>query len=98
MALVRTIAQEGGQIDQFLPKGCGAGVPGLKRTGAEWQAAGGLADAQIDPPRRQRGQNAELFGDLVGAVMLQQHSPRSDADLRGTRQNIGGEYFWRRSS
>ncbi len=43
-------------------------------------------DAQIDAPRRQRFEHAELLGHLQRAVVRQHHAGAADADARGARR------------
>ena len=43
----------------------------LQGAGRERQTAGRFANAQINPARRNGGQYVKIFGDFIGAVMLQ---------------------------
>ena len=67
--------------------------PHLQGAGRERKAARCLADAEIDPARRQRRQKIEIFRNLVGAVMLQHDAARTDPYPRSPGQKIGNQRF-----
>ena len=56
-------------------------------------AAGRAADAEVDAPRRERLQHAELLGHLQCAVVRQHHAGAADADARGARRDRGHQHL-----
>ena len=65
----------------------------LQRSCRQRKAARRLADAEIDAAGRQRREQIEGLGDLVGAVVLQHHAAGADADLRCLGEQIGDQRF-----
>jgi hypothetical protein len=58
---------------------------GVERARRPHVAAGCAADAEVDPARRERLEDAELLGDLERAVVRQHHAGAADADALGAR-------------
>ena len=57
----------------------------VERARGSHVAAGRAADAEVDPARRERLEDAELLGDLERAVVRQHHAGAADADPLGAR-------------
>ncbi len=93
------VVQVGGQLRQLLRE-CRfvlSVMGGLQRLGGERQPAGRFAYPEIDAPRRQRRQQVKVFGYLVGAVVLQHHAARADANARRLAEQVADQYFRRRA-
>ena len=55
----------------------------------ERQAAGRLADPEIDAARREGGQQVKVFRDLIGAIVLEHDAAGPKTDPPGVAQQPG---------
>ena len=97
-ALVRPPAHPGLQVQHLLRKVLGhAGDMRVQRLGRTAVASRRAAQAQVDAPRRQRVQHAEVLGHLEGRVVGQHHAGTADADAPGARGDGGHQHLRRRT-
>ncbi len=83
----QVVIEVGQQLRELLREVVGRGLAAvaLQREGGQRIGAGRTADAEVDAPREQPGEDAEDLGDLEGAVVGQHHAAAADADPRGGR-------------
>ncbi|MDT4857064.1 hypothetical protein FQZ97_914760 [compost metagenome] len=65
--------------------------------GGELIGARGAAQAQIDAPRIQGGEGAELLGDHQGRVIGQHHPTGAETNARGPRSQVAQQHRGRRT-
>ena len=85
MVLGEVVFQVGQQLGELLGEIVGRGLAAVALQGERRQrvGAGGAAEAEVDPPRKQRGEDREGLRHLERAVVGQHDAARTDADAVG---------------
>jgi hypothetical protein len=87
--LLRRLRHEVHQLDHVLRELVGVRFEvAAQRARGALVGAGRAAQAQVDAPRVQRLQRAELLGDDQRRMVRQHHAAGTDADGRGARSHV----------